>query len=103
MNRNIIEAVIQPLLKLLRPDMTAKEVEAALINQAANHTEKLDWKSIVDLLKLLDLDSSLAARKQLALEFGYKGKLDGSAKMNTWLHGQVMREIASRGIKIPRA
>jgi hypothetical protein len=99
---HIIESIINRLLDLVHYNMTAEEIEAALTKHAAGNPEKLDWKlSIVDLLKLLGLDSSAAARKQLALEFGYKGPLDGSAEMNMWLHDQVMREIASRGIKIP--
>jgi hypothetical protein len=64
--------------------------------------QKLDWrKSIVDLMKVLDLDSSLTARKQLAQELGYKGDLNGSAEMNIWLHQQVMEKLAANGGKVP--
>ena len=64
--------------------------------------EDLNWKqSIVDLMKLLKLDSSLSARKQLAQELGYKGALDGSAEMNIWLHQQVMTKVAESGGKVP--
>jgi hypothetical protein len=64
--------------------------------------EKYDWKnSIVDLMKLLKLDSGLGARKQLAQELGYKGALDGSAEMNVWLHKQVMTKLAESGGKVP--
>ena len=64
--------------------------------------EKLNWKeSIVDLMKLLKLDSSLAARKELAHELGYTGALDGSADMNVWLHKQVMTKLAESGGTVP--
>jgi hypothetical protein len=64
--------------------------------------EDLNWdESIVDLMKLLKLDSSLTARKTLATELGYKGALDGSAEMNVWLHKQVMTKLAEGGGKVP--
>lgn len=59
--------------------------------------------SIVDLMMLLDLDSSLANRKELATELGYTGAKDGSAEMNIWLHKAVMRELARNGGKVPAA
>ena len=78
------------------------DVEAVVSGMAANKKEKLDWrKSIVDLMKVLDLDSSLTARKQLAQELGYKGELNGSAEMNIWLHKQVMKKLAENGGKVP--
>ena len=62
----------------------------------------LNYKSsIVDLMKLLDLDSSLGNRKELATELGYTGATDGSAEMNIWLHKAVMRELAKNGGKVP--
>jgi hypothetical protein len=62
----------------------------------------LDWRhSIVDLLKALDMDSSLDKRKELATELGYTGALDGSAEMNMWLHGHVMARLAGEGVKTP--
>jgi len=62
----------------------------------------LNWRtSIVDLMKLLDLDSSLDNRKELATELGYSGAKDGSAEMNIWLHKAVMRELAKNGGKVP--
>jgi hypothetical protein len=71
-------------------------------NIADAQSEKLNWKqSIVDLMKLLKLDSSLSARKELAQELGYKGALDGSAEMNVWLHKQVMTKLAESGGKVP--
>ncbi|WP_298626997.1 DUF3597 domain-containing protein [uncultured Legionella sp.] len=79
--------------------MTGVEVEA-MIQKVADTTGRKDynWKqSIVDLMKLLNLDSSLSARKQLAQELGYTGALDGSAEMNVWLHKQVMIKLAESG------
>jgi 3-oxoacyl-ACP reductase-like protein len=78
------------------------DVEAILSGLAAKSEQKLNWRtSIVDLMKLLGLDSSLAERKGLAQELGYTGALDGSAEMNIWLHKQVMRELAANGGKVP--
>lgn len=69
---------------------------------SAGADEKLDWRhSIVDLMKLLGLDSSLGNRKELADELGYTGEKDGSAEMNMWLHRQVMRKLAENGGTIP--
>ena len=69
---------------------------------AAKNKEKLNWKtSIVDLMKLLKLDSSLSARKDLAKELGYKEDTGDSAAMNIWLHKQVMRKLAENGGKVP--
>lgn len=78
------------------------DVEAVLTQLAAKSKEKLDWrKSIVDLMKLLDLDSSLAARKELAKELHYSGDANDSATMNVWLHKQVMIKLAENGGKVP--
>jgi len=78
------------------------DVEAILTELASHHKEKLDWrKSIVDLMKLLDLDSSLTARKELATELGYTGDKEDSASMNIWLHKQVMTKLAENGGKVP--
>jgi hypothetical protein len=68
---------------------------------AAKH-EKLEWRtSIVDLMKALDIDSSLGARKELAKELGYTGDSNDSASMNVWLHKQVMAKLAANGGKLP--
>ena len=77
---------------------------AAVLNGlAATQAERLDWQhSIVDLLKLVELDSSLAARKELATDLGYTGALDGSAAMNLWLHKAVMKKLADNGGKVRR-
>jgi hypothetical protein len=79
------------------------DVMALLTEKAAKHPEKLNWKtSIVDLLKLLGLDSSLAARKELAKELYCPDELMGdSAKMNMWLHKNVLGHIAANGGNIP--
>ena len=82
--------------------MSDVDVTAVLNGLAASNKEKLDWKrSIVDLMKLLGLDSSLGARKQLATELGYKGDMNDSATMNIWLHKQVMQKLAANGGKVP--
>ena len=82
--------------------MTNVDVEAVLTKLAASNAEKLDWrKSIVDLMKLLKLDSSLTARKELAKELGYTTSTDDSAAMNIWLHKQVMKKLAENGGKVP--
>src|SRR5215472_17459319 len=78
------------------------DVEAILAKLGDDQDEDYDWKrSIVDLMKLLKLDSGLGARKQLAQELGYTGVLDGSAEMNVWLHKQVMTKLAESGGKVP--
>jgi hypothetical protein len=78
------------------------DVEAVLTRLASQNKEKLDWRrSIVDLMKLLDLDSGLSARKELAKELHYTGNPNDSAAMNVWLHKQVMIELAKNGCKVP--
>ena len=80
----------------------AVDVEAILTKLAASNKEKLDWqKSIVDLMKLLNLDSSLTARKELADELHFTGDKNDSATMNIWLHKQVMQKLAENGGKVP--
>ena len=79
------------------------DVEAVLSGIAQEKgNPQLNWRtSIVDLMKLLDLESSLANRKELATELGYSGAKDGSAEMNIWLHKAVMRELEKNGGKVP--
>jgi hypothetical protein len=80
------------------------EVEAMIAKLDDAQDEDFNWKqSIVDLMKLLKLDSSLTARKQLAQELGYSGALDGSAEMNIWLHKQVMTKLAESGGTVPES
>lgn len=79
------------------------DVVAKLEELARSHAEKLNWKvSIVDLMKLLGLDSSLAARKELAIELGCPAnKMSDSAQMNMWLHKTVLQKLAENGGNIP--
>ena len=78
------------------------DVEKLLTDLAQKSPEKLNWRtSIVDLMKLLSIDSSLAARKDLAKELNYAGDMSDSASMNIWLHRQVMNKVAANGGKVP--
>ncbi|RAK57859.1 DUF3597 domain-containing protein [Phenylobacterium deserti] len=82
--------------------MDQVDVEAVLSTMAADNGQNLDWRhSIVDLLKLLSIDSSLSARKELAGELGYTGDTGDSASMNIWLHKQVMNKLAENGGIVP--
>ena len=84
------------------PASAPVDVEAILTHLASQNPEKLDWRrSIVDLMKLLNLDSSLHARKELAKELHYSGDTNDSASMNIWLHKQVMTKLAENGGKVP--
>jgi hypothetical protein len=86
------------------PSSTAPTVEVAPIldKAVAAKGEKLEWRtSIVDLMKALDIDSSLSARKELSKELGYTGDTNDSASMNVWLHKQVMAKLAANGGKLP--
>jgi hypothetical protein len=77
------------------------DVDAVLAELASEKGQQLNYKSsIVDLMKLLDLDSSLANRKALADELGYSGAKDGSAEMNIWLHKAVMKKLEENGGKV---
>lgn len=78
------------------------DVAAVMDQLAAANPQKLDWRrSIVDLMKLLDVDSSLEHRKQLAGELKYGGDTNDSASMNIWLHKQLMTALAANGGKLP--
>jgi hypothetical protein len=81
---------------------TTVDVGAILTKLASQNKEKLDWQhSIVDLMKLLNLDSSLTARKALATELHYTGNESDTATMNVWLIKQVMQKLAENGGKLP--
>lgn len=84
--------------------ISAVDVVSKLEGLAAANSQKLNWKvSIVDLMKLLDLDSSLAARKTLATELGCpQDKMGDSAQMNMWLHKTVLQKLAENGGNIPK-
>jgi 3-oxoacyl-ACP reductase-like protein len=101
-----IPAPASPSPQPAAPDkpVAAVDVVAKLEGLAASHKEKLNWKtSIVDLLKLLGLDSSLTARKELASELGCpKEKMTDSAQMNMWLHKTVLKKLAENGGNVPK-
>ena len=82
--------------------LSAVDLVALMESKAAAAGQKLNWRtSIVDLMKLLNLDSSLGARKELATELGYTGDMNDSATMNIWLHKQVMKKVAENGGTVP--
>lgn len=82
--------------------ITQVDVAAILNRLASENKQKLDWKnSIVDLMKLVGMDSSIGARKTLASELHYTGDTNDSAAMNIWLHKEVMRKLAENGGKVP--
>ena len=95
-----------PAMPQMSPASPAQpvDVDAVLADLAAKKGEKLNYQSsIVDLMKLLDLDPSLANRKELATELGYTGAKDGSAEMNIWLHKRVIEELEKNGGKVSAA
>ena len=92
----------QPQAAPAAAPMQQVDVEAVLNNMQQQSGQQLNWRtSIVDLLKLLGLDSSLQARKELAAELQYTGDTNDSASMNIWLHRQVMNKLAANGGKVP--
>jgi 3-oxoacyl-ACP reductase-like protein len=93
-------AAAPPASTPAQPDSV--DVEAVLEALNAKSTQKLNWRtSIVDLMKLVGLDSSLQHRQELAQELGYTGDKNDSAAMNIWLHKAVMRKLAENGGKVP--
>ena len=92
----------QPQAAPAAAPMQQVDVEAVLNGMQQQSGQQLNWRtSIVDLLKLLGLDSSLQARKELAAELHYTGDTNDSASMNIWLHRQVMNKLAANGGKVP--
>jgi hypothetical protein len=84
------------------PQPAAVDIEEVLEGLNAKSPQKLNWQtSIVDLMKLVGLDSSLKHRQELAVELGYTGDKNDSAAMNIWLHKAVMRKLAENGGKVP--
>jgi 3-oxoacyl-ACP reductase-like protein len=84
------------------PPSQVVDVTAVLDDLAASAGQKLDWRhSIVDLMKLVGMESSLAERKELADELGYTGDKSDSASMNIWLHKQVIKKLSENGGKVP--
>lgn len=101
---SIFERLFNAITTIVRGQMTKEEVNRALAEAAAKHPERgLKWnESIVDLLKVLDLDSGFQARKELAEELGYEGEFTGSAEQNTKLHQATMERIAKRCVEVPK-
>lgn len=94
--RRIIEAIFGS------EPMSSVDLALLLDERARHASQPLQWRtSIVDFLKLLDIDSSFDARKQLALELGDTGGYKGTAEENIWLHKQVFRKLAENGGKVP--
>jgi len=84
------------------PTPAPVDLEAVLDEMNAERAQKLNWRtSIVDLMKLVGMESSLAERKALADELGYQGDKSDSAAMNIWLHDQVMRKLKENGGRTP--
>ena len=91
-----------PIPSAPKPAPPTVDIAAVMEGLAAKNAEKLDWKrSIVDLMKLVGMDSSLSARKELATELHYTGDTNDSASMNVWLHKEVLRKLAENGGKVP--
>lgn len=91
-----------PLEPMAAQPAAISEVDVIANLEEMGEGKNLNWRtSIVDLMKLVGLDSSLQERKDLAMELGYTGELEGSAEMNIWLHKAVMRELAANGGKVP--
>lgn len=85
-----------------KPAPPVVDIAAVMDGLASKNAEKLDWKrSIVDLMKLVGMDSGLSARKELATELHYSGDMNDSASMNIWLHKEVLRKLAENGGKVP--
>ena len=96
------QAPAAPTAAAPAPPPQAVDVTANLDDLAANAGQKLDWRnSIVDLMKLVGMESSLSERKELADELGYTGDKADSAAMNIWLHKQVIRKLSENGGKVP--
>ena len=91
-----------PMPSAPKPAPPIVDIAAVMEGLAAKNSEKLDWKrSIVDLMKLVGMDSSLSARKELATELHYTGDMNDSASMNIWLHKEVLKKLAENGGKVP--
>lgn len=92
----------QPEVKAAPAPAEPADVEAILTEMAAKAGQPLNWRtSIVDLMKLVGLESSLAERRELADELGYTGDKSDTASMNIWLHKQVMAKLAENGGRVP--
>lgn len=97
---SVVAAVAPPPVP--KPAMPVVDVAAILDGLAAKNSEDLDWKrSIVDLMKLVGMDSSLSSRKELATDLRYTGDQSDSASMNIWLHKEVLKKLSENGGKVP--
>ena len=97
-----VQASASPTAAPSAPPAQTVDIAAIVDKAAAAKGEKLAWRtSIVDLMKALNLDSSLTARKELAKELKYTGDTNDSATMNIWLHKQIMAQLAANGGKLP--
>jgi hypothetical protein len=93
---------VAPTKPAQAPAQPVVDIEAVLQKMAADQGQQLNWRtSIVDLMKLVGMDSSFENRKELARELGYTGDPGDSAAMNVWLHKRVMKELAAHGGKVP--
>jgi hypothetical protein len=99
---NIVKAIFGSRMAASTAPISRKQVEAQIAKLALNSDERHNWQtSVIDLLKLLDVDSSLEARAQLAKELGHRGKFTGSDDDNEWLHDAVMEKLAETGGTVP--
>ncbi len=99
----MFKEIIEAIWNFVKGTRSPEAVAAALDKRAAARSgDKLNWRnSIVDLLKLIDKDSSLDARKKMAHDAGYVGDFTGTAQDNVWLHEKVMEAIGQNNIKVP--
>jgi hypothetical protein len=100
---SVLKSIVDWMVDRLSPDLSADEVAARLdALAAAREDDVTNWrKSVVDLMKLAGLESSLEERRALAVDLGYDRDTNDTATMNVWLHREVFRTIAERGIRLP--
>lgn len=97
---SLLRQILNAIVTAIENPNSPREIDASLDAMARDNPEKLDWRhSIVDLMKLVGMDSSVQARDELALELGYTGVLNGSAEMNQFMHDKLMREISYTGAR----
>ena len=98
-------SLLAKILSMLRVEQPAPElvdIAVTLDSLASQHHDELDWRhSVVDLMKVLDMDSSLEARQELARELHFPGDVQNLAAMNMWLHRELMRRVSDNGGKVP--
>lgn len=101
---SVLQSIIDCVESVFKPNMTQRELELALDALAAGRPEQLDWRrSVVDLMKLVGLESSLEERRALAKELGYRDGFQDTAPVNEWLHRRVMLKLIERYIPLPRS